>query len=150
MFVNALLLQVNVQVGKYSVNDLGRATPLQGFPCSSAVKNLPANAGCPWVVTIPGGGNGNPLQNSCLKNLKERGAWWATVHGVTESDITQRLNNGNNTLTRQREKSAGLISWLMYLFPFLHQRQKWEQTRNLLDTQRVAVGPTYQEVKGQL
>ena len=29
-----------------------------------------------------GGGNGNPLQYSCLGNLKDRGAWWATVHGV--------------------------------------------------------------------
>ena len=33
----------------------------------------------------PGGGNGNPLQYSCLGNLKDRGAWWATVHGVAKS-----------------------------------------------------------------
>ena len=33
----------------------------------------------------PGGGNGNPLQFSCLKNLMNRGAWQATVHGVTGS-----------------------------------------------------------------
>ena len=33
----------------------------------------------------PGGGNSNPLQYSCLENPKERGAWWATVHGVTKS-----------------------------------------------------------------
>ena len=32
-----------------------------------------------------GGGNGNPLQYSCLGNLKDRGAWWATVHGVIKS-----------------------------------------------------------------
>ena len=44
-----------------------------------------------------GGGNGNPLQYSCLGNLKDRGAWWATVHGVTkESDTNQWLNNNNN------------------------------------------------------
>ena len=30
-------------------------------------------------------GNGNPLQYSCLENSTERGAWWATVHGVTKS-----------------------------------------------------------------
>ena len=37
----------------------------------------------------PGEGNGYPLQYSCLENPKERGAWWATVHGVTkESDTT--------------------------------------------------------------
>ena len=33
----------------------------------------------------PGEGNGKPLQYSCLKNPMDRGAWWATVHGVTKS-----------------------------------------------------------------
>ena len=33
----------------------------------------------------PGEGNGNPLQSSCLENPGDRGAWWAAVHGVTES-----------------------------------------------------------------
>ena len=33
----------------------------------------------------PGGGHGNPLQYSCLENPMDRGAWWATVHGVTKS-----------------------------------------------------------------
>ena len=33
----------------------------------------------------PGEGNGNPLQYSCLENSTERGAWWATVYGVTKS-----------------------------------------------------------------
>ena len=32
----------------------------------------------------PGEGNGNPLQNSCLENPMDRGAWWATVHGVAK------------------------------------------------------------------
>ena len=59
----------------------------QGY--SSVVKNLPANA--VDLVQIPGSGrspgvdNGNPLQYSCLENPLDRGAWWATVHGVTES-----------------------------------------------------------------
>ena len=56
------------------------------------VKNLPANAGdtrdvglIPESGRSPGGGNGNPLQHSCLGNSMDRGAWWATVHGVTRS-----------------------------------------------------------------
>ena len=37
----------------------------------------------------PGEGNGNPLQYSCLENPRDRGVWWATVHGVEkESDTT--------------------------------------------------------------
>ena len=55
------------------------------------VKNPPAHAGdlgsIPGSRRSPGGGNGNPLQNSCLENPMNRGAWWATVHRVAESQI---------------------------------------------------------------
>ena len=61
-----------------------------GFPGGTVVKNLPLNAGdVREVGFIPGSGrssgigNGNPLQYSCLENPIERGAWQATVHGVT-------------------------------------------------------------------
>jgi len=36
-----------------------------------------------------GGGHGNPLQYSCLEHPMDRGAWWATVRGVTELDMTE-------------------------------------------------------------
>ena len=53
------------------------------------VKNPPANAGdagsIPGLERSSGGGNGNPLQYSCLENSMDRGAWRATVHGVTQS-----------------------------------------------------------------
>ena len=42
----------------------------------------------PWSERSPGGGNGNPLQYSCLGNSLDRGAWQATVYRVTESDMT--------------------------------------------------------------
>ena len=58
----------------------------------SVVKNLPASTGAsgdagsiPGSGRSPGGGHGNPLQYSCLGNPMDRGAWWATVHGVTKS-----------------------------------------------------------------
>ena len=38
----------------------------------------------------PGVGNGNPLQYSCLENPMDRGAWWTTVHVVTESDMIEQ------------------------------------------------------------
>ena len=41
----------------------------------------------PGSVRLPGGGHDNPLQYSCLENCMDRGAWLATVHGVTKSQI---------------------------------------------------------------
>ena len=57
-----------------------------------SIKNPPANAGntrdtgsIPGSGSYPGQGNGNPLQCSCLENSMDRGAWWATVHGVAKN-----------------------------------------------------------------
>ena len=67
-----------------------------GLPGGSVVKNPPANAGDVDSVhgskRRPGGGNGSPLQYSCLDNLMDRGAWRATVHGVAELDMTEQLS----------------------------------------------------------
>ena len=70
---------------------------LQGFPSGAVIENLPANEGeagdpgsIPESERSSGGGNGNPLQDSCLENPMDRGAWWATVHGVAESDAAEQ------------------------------------------------------------
>ena len=53
------------------------------------IKKLPANAGdvgsIPGLERFPGRGNGNSSQYSCLKNSMDRGAGWATVHGVAKA-----------------------------------------------------------------
>ena len=58
------------------------------------VKNPPANARDIKGVSerSPRGEYGNPFQYSCLENLMDRGAWWATVHEVAESDMTEQLS----------------------------------------------------------
>ena len=60
------------------------------------LKNPPANAGDMRDVHLirrlgssPAGGHSNPLRYSCLENPMDRGARWATVHRITESDRTK-------------------------------------------------------------
>ena len=60
------------------------------------VKNPPANSEDTRDMGLilgsgrsSGGGQGNILQDSCLENPMDRGAWWATVHRVKESDMTE-------------------------------------------------------------
>ena len=59
-----------------------------GFPAGSVVKIPPSDAGdeglIPGLGRSPEGGKGNPLQYSCLGDPTDRGAWWATVHGVAK------------------------------------------------------------------
>ena len=74
------------------LSEIGTVTPVsQTSQVVLVVKNVPANAGdirdaglIPGPGRSSGGGYGNPLQYSCLENPLDRGAWWATVHGVTK------------------------------------------------------------------
>ena len=70
-----------------------------GFPRWAAVKNLPASVGnrasTLGLRGAPGGGNSNSLQYSCLGNPMDRGASWATVHEVAESDTTEHTHTLN-------------------------------------------------------
>ena len=80
----------------------GRSIPkfLKGaviFPGGSDGKESACNAGdlgwIPGSGRSPGEGTGYPLQYSCLENSMNRGAWQATVHGVTQSQMQLRATN---------------------------------------------------------
>ena len=74
---------------------------IRDFPGGTVANYLPVNAGVtgyprdmgsiPGSGSSPGGrnGNGNTLQQSCLENPMDGGAWWAIVHGVAEWDMTE-------------------------------------------------------------
>ena len=79
-----------------------------GFQVATVVKNPLANAGAkkdadsiPGSGRSPGGGNGNPLQYSCLENPKDRGAWQTTVHGVA------RVRH--DLVTKQQQEKTSVI-----------------------------------------
>ena len=84
------------------------------FPGGSDGKETTYNAGDPGLITesgrSPGGGNGNPLQYSCLGNSMDREAWRATVHGVTKSWTP--LSDDTFTLTVCVTAPGGTLSFL--------------------------------------
>ena len=75
-------------MGELSINCIRR-----DFPGVSDGKASTYNVGdlgsIPRSGRSPGEGNGNPLQYSCLENSMDGEAWWATVHGVSETDMTE-------------------------------------------------------------
>ena len=88
----------------------------------------------PWVWKIPRGGNGNPLQYSCLENPMDRGAWWATVHRGTKSQTKLKwlsmhthsfimfFISGRLVVTSHLSFQI-LVIWFFFLpgpFPLLH------------------------------
>ena len=63
---------------------------LSGKESACSAGDIGGSGSIPGLGRFSGGGHGNPLQYSCLENAMDRGAWWATVHGVTECKA--RLN----------------------------------------------------------
>ena len=80
-----------------------------GFPGGSDGKVSDSNAGAPGSIPgsgiSPAGRNGNPLQYSCLENSMDRGAWWATVHGVAKSRT--RLSDFTSIMIKVYKQKKG-------------------------------------------
>ena len=93
--------------------EIGIPVQYLGFPGGSNGKESPCNTGEPG--SIPGSGrspgerNGYPFQYSCLENSRDRGAWWATVHGVTKSQT--------DTVYTQCALKRPWACWLQLTFP---------------------------------
>ena len=88
------------------------------FPGGSEVKASACNAGDLGSIPVsgrsPGEGNVSPLQYSCLENPMDRGAWWATVHGVAKSRT--RLSNFTFTfhfhaLEKEMATHSSVLAW---------------------------------------
>ena len=85
------------------------------FPGSSADQESACNAGdsdsTPGLGSSPGEGNDNPLYDSCLEKSMDRGAWWATVHGVAEGRTrwVTKHRQGKDGELNKRFKGTG--SW---------------------------------------
>ena len=96
----------------------------------TVVKNLPANArdlrdagSVPGLWRYPGGGDGNPLQYSCLENPIDRRAWWATVHRIEKSwEQPKQLSMHTHSVymsTLLSQESIHSICSRVSNFPFL-------------------------------
>ena len=107
-------------------------------PGGSVVKNLPANEGD--VGLIPGSGrsprgeNGSPLQDSCLKNPMDRGAWQATVHGVSKSRTRLSTNAYAGDLSDEKghllkEFKLRSLGGLLFLW---EKKKAWERLKGSL------------------
>ena len=99
-----------------SVTD-GRANE-GGLPCGSDSKESACSEGDPGLIPglrrSPGEGNGNSLQYSGLENLMDKGAWWATAHGVAQSWIwVNRLSTQRREKERVWENFWRDYSWIL-------------------------------------
>ena len=135
----------------------------QDFPSSSVGKESACSAGdagrCrfdPWVGKIPGGGNGNPLQYSFLKNPMDRGAWWAIIHRIAKSQTRlKRLSTPTHSYPTEILLKLGISSpmsgirfssirvvvephdkmlhWPVGLYYFKLKKKKWQLSLTLKD-----------------
>ena len=112
-----LMLDANGKLPMLFIYNCHRPVKREHFPGGSVLKSLPANVGATGdtgsfseLGRSPGGGNGNPLQYSCLENAMDRGAWQAAVHGVTKSR-TGPHHTQRQYIERQNVQTTRLLLW---------------------------------------
>ena len=87
-----------------------------------------------FSLSCTGEGNGNPLQCSCLENPRDRGAWWAAVYGVAESDTTEATAAAANDVLsvehlvgdRLETRTLHPNLYIFYYFIPLYLCEKWD------------------------
>ena len=102
--------------------------PTLGLPWRLSGKEPACHSGdsgsIPGLGRSPAEGNNNLLQYSCLEKPTERGAWWATVHGIAKSQIQLSKNNNYLPTSLRDFLSYTLSSPLFIINPFLAQNSK--------------------------
>ena len=65
-----------------------------------------------WATSLSciGGGNGNPLQCSCLENPRDGGAWWAAIYGVAQSQTQLKRHSSSSSSIAQSKKKGGILN----------------------------------------
>ena len=113
---------------------------LKYFPGSLVCKESACSAGDPGLISglgrFPGGGNGNPLQYSCLENPMDRGAFRATVHGVarvghdlvTKSSLDHRKSEGIRKVSASLTVLKLLTIWITTNCAEFFKRQEYQTT----------------------
>ena len=86
---NVNIIDLNIFMSVFQIRNFFFFNGSKGFPSGLDGKEFAYNVGDPGLIPgsgrSPGEGNGYLLQYSCLENSMDRGAWWATVHGVAKS-----------------------------------------------------------------
>ena len=106
----------HMQLGVHTLR-LKKDPTCRYFAVALLVKNLPANKGdardaalIPASGRFPVGGNGNPLQDSCLENLTDRGAWWYAVHRVVKSQTRLKRLGIHIHASTKTHRVLGLVT----------------------------------------
>ena len=96
-----------------------------GSDSKASVYNVGDPGSIPGLGRSPGEGNGNPLQDYCLQNPMDRGAWQATVHRVAELDTTERLHfHFLVEKMRETEKQTGRVAESLGTLVIAHLKLK--------------------------